>query len=106
MLGNRGNVGRVIAIGNSKIYFIRLANGRIIASINVQPGNSNYLLLPNENGNVALPLNSPTELVPMLQNRGLAEARNYIIRDYIHNHPEHLDEVRELLRQHINETKK
>ena len=105
-LGGRGQVGRVIAIGGSKIYFIRLANGQIIASINVQPGNYNYILTGNANGNNAISLNSPADLVNVLTQRGLAEARQYIMHDYMHHHPEHLDEVRELLRQHVHETKK
>jgi hypothetical protein len=50
-LGARGRVGRVIQVGASKIYIIRLANQQVIASINVQPGNSNYLLFPNASGN-------------------------------------------------------
>jgi hypothetical protein len=102
-LGNRGQVGRVIAIGNSKIYFIRLANGQIIASINVQPGNSNYILTGNAGGNNAISLNSPSELVQALTQRGLAETRRYIVQDYLHNNPEHLDEIKTMLTKHLNE---
>jgi len=105
ILGGAGSVGQVLAIGPSKIYLIRLTNGQIIASINVQPGNSNYILLGNENGNVALFLNSPSDLLQTLQQRNLAEVRNYIVREYIANNPQHLDEVREMLRKHIAETK-
>ena len=105
-LGNAGRVGRVIAVGDSKIYFIRLANQRIIASINIQPGNRNYVLLDNENGNVMIPMNSPSELMQVLRQRNLAEVRNYLVREYIANNPRHLDEVRELIQQHVNETKK
>jgi len=105
-LGNAGRVQRVIAVGDSKIYFIRLANQRIIASINIQPGNRNYVLLDNENGNVMIPMNSPSELMQVLRQRNLAEVRNYLVREYIANNPRHLDEVRELIQQHINETKK
>lgn len=104
-LGNAGRVGRVIAVGDSKIYFIRLANQQIIASINIQPGNRNYLLFGNEQGNVMVPMNSPSELMQVLQQRNLAEVRNYIIREYVANNPQHLDEVREMLRRHINETR-
>ena len=101
-LGGRGQVGRVIAIGNSKIYIIRLANQQIIASINVQPGNSNYILTGNANGNNAISLNSPSDLVQVLTQRGLAEARRYIMNEYLDNNPTHLDEVRTLLRKHLN----
>ena len=101
-LGDRGRVGRTIAIGNSKIYFIRLANQQIIASINVQPGNSNYLLFPNEGGNVAVPLNSPSDLVSVLQQRGLAEHYNYLVREFMANYPEHVNETKDILKKHLN----
>ena len=104
-LGNRGRVGQVIQVGASKIYIIRLANQQIIASINVQPGNRNYVLFGNENGNVALPLNSPAELVNALQQRNLAEMRRYLTQEYLANNPEQLEEVRGLLQQYVTETK-
>ena len=102
LLGNIGRVGRTIAIGNSKIYFISLPGGRVLASINVQPGNSNYLLFPNEGGNVAMPLNSPSDLVQALQQRGLAEHHNYLVREFMDNYPEHTNEVKNILKQHLN----
>jgi hypothetical protein len=101
-LGGTGSVQRVISIGPSKIYLIRLANQQIIASINIQPGNRNYILLPD---GTAVTLNSPSELMQALQRRNLAEVRNYLVREYVANNPQHLDEVRELIRQHVNETK-
>jgi len=102
-LGNRGTVGRVIGIpGGSKIYIIRLANGQIIASINVQPGNYNYILTGNASGNNAISLNSPSELVQALTQRGLAENRRYITHEYLANNPTHIDEVKTLLRKHLN----
>ena len=101
-LGGRGQVGRVISIGASKIYFIRLANGQIIASINVQPGNSNYVLFPNASGNAAVALNSPSELVSALANRGLAEHYNYLVREFMANYPEHKNEVKNILEKHLN----
>jgi len=103
ILGNRGQVGRVIAVGSSKIYFIRLANGQIIASINVQPGNRNYLLTGNANGNVMIPLNSPAELLQVLQQRNLAEMRRYLTQEYLDNNPQDLDEVRGMLQQYVAE---
>jgi hypothetical protein len=101
-LGNRGQVGRVISVGASKIYIIRLANQQIIASINVQPGNSNYLLFPNESGNAVVPLGSPSDLVQALTQRGLAEHRSYIMNEYLSNYPEQKDEVKNLLKKHLN----
>jgi uncharacterized protein with HEPN domain len=41
-----------------------------------------------------------------LRQRNLAEVRNYLVREYIANNPHHLDEVRGLIQQHVNETKK
>ena len=105
-LGAAGSVGRVIAVGDSKIYIIRLANQQVIASINVQPGNSNYILFGNAQGNTMVPLNSPAELMSVLQRRNLAEAHSYIVREYVAQNPRHLDEVRSLIQQHISETKK
>jgi hypothetical protein len=104
-LGAAGSVGRVIEVGASKIYIIRLANQQIIASINIQPGNRNYLLFPNAQGNVMVPMNSPSELMQVLQRRNLAEVRNYMVREYISNNPHHLGEVKSLLKKHIAETK-
>ena len=101
-LGGAGSVGRVISVGPSKIYIIRLANQQIIASINIQPGNRNYILLPD---GTAVTLNSPAELMQALQRRNLAEIRNYLVREYVATNPRHLDEVRELIRQHVNETR-
>jgi hypothetical protein len=102
LLGNRGQVGRVISVGASKIYIIRLANGQIIASINIQPGNSNYLLFPNASGNAVVPLGSPSDLVQALTQRGLAEHRSYIMNEYLANYPEHKNEVKDLLKKHLN----
>ena len=100
-LGAAGSVGRVISVGSSKIYIIRLANQQIIASINIQPGNRNYVLLSEGR---MVTLNSPAELMAILRQRNLAEVRNYMVREYLHHNPQHLDEVRELIRQHVNET--
>jgi len=104
-LGAAGRVGRVIEVGSSKIYFIRLTNQSIIASINIQPGNRNYVLFPNAQGNVMVPMNSPAELMQALRQRNLAEAQNYIVREYLHHNPQHIDEVKSLLKKHIAETR-
>jgi hypothetical protein len=101
-LGDRGRVGRIIQVGGSKIYFISLPGARIVASINVQPGNSNYLLVGNDGGNVAMSLNSPSDLVQALQQRGLAEHHNYLVREFMDNYPEHKEEVKNILKQHLN----
>ena len=101
-LGTRGRVGRIIQVGGSKIYFISLPGARIVASINVQPGNSNYLLVGNDGGNVAMPLNSPSDLLQALQQRGLAEHHNYLVREFMSNYPEHQEEVKNILKQHLN----
>jgi hypothetical protein len=101
-LGARGRVGRVIQVGSSKIYIIRLANQQVIASINVQPGNSNYVLFGNTSGNTAVALGSPSDLLSALQQRGLAEHYNYLVREFMDNYPEHTNEVKNILKQHLN----
>ena len=78
----------------------------MIASINVQPGNSNYVLTGNEGGNNAFSLNSPAELLTVLQQRNLAEIHQYLVNEYMERNPEHLIEFKELLRKHLNEKKK
>ena len=110
-LGFRGRVIRVIQVPStannnpSKIYIIQLANGQTVASINAQPGNRNYLLTGNANGNVMIPLNSPADLLQALQNRNLAEVRRYLTQEYLDNNPQDLDEVRGMLQQYVAETK-
>ena len=101
-LGDRGTVGRVISVGSSKIYIIRLADRQVIASINVQPGNSNYVLFGNASGNAPVALGSPAQLLSALQQRGLAEHHNYLVREFMSNYPEHNNEVKNILKQHLN----
>ena len=101
-LGAAGRVGRIIEVGTNTIYIIRLANQQIIASINMQPGNRNYLLLPDDR---MVTLNSPAELLQALQQRNLAEVRNYMVREYLHHNPHHINEVTSLLKKHIAETR-
>jgi len=101
-LGNRGAVSRVIEVGQSSIYIIRLSNGNHIASINIQPGNSNYLLTNQS----SISLGSPTELLSALQQRGLAESiKGHAVRMFMAENPHMLGEVRDMLSKHINETK-
>ena len=64
-LGTAGNVGQVIKIGTSTIYVIRLRNQQIIATINIQPGNRNYVLFGNEQGNVMVLLSFTTTFNPV-----------------------------------------
>lgn len=100
ILGDRGRVGQVIQVGASKIYIIRLANQQIIASINIQPGNRNYLLLGNESGNVALSLNSPSDILQALQTRGLAEGMGTLATKlYLAENPNMLNELTDMLKQ-------
>ena len=102
LLGGAGSVGRIIEVGANTIYIIRLANQQIIASINMQPGNRNYILLPD---GTMVPLASPSQLLMALQRRNLAEVRNYMVREYLHHNPQHIDEVKSLLKKHIAETR-
>jgi len=101
ILGNAGRVGRVIQIGDSKIYIIRLANQQIVASVVSQPGNEHFLITRQS----AYRLGSPSDLLQALQQRNLAEIHQYLVNEYMERNPEHLTEFKELLRKHINEKK-
>lgn len=102
LLGGSGRVVRALGIGTSRMYIIRLTNGQTIVSIKVYPGNREYLLIPRGN---AYSLSSPAELMTVLRNQNLAEARKYIINSYLDTKPTNIEEVKELLRKHINNNK-
>jgi hypothetical protein len=91
-LGNRGRVAATYNSGPSSIYFITLANGSRIASINIQPGNGNYILIP---GQEYVRLNSPTELLSALQARELAEV---FIAEFMSSNPTMIDETRKIVK--------
>jgi hypothetical protein len=101
ILGVNGRVTRVLEVGPSTIYYITLANGVIVASVVVQPGNSHYLITAQS----AYQLESPSQLLSALQQRNLAEVHQYLVNEYMERNPEHLTEFKELLRKHINEKK-
>jgi hypothetical protein len=73
------------------IYFITLANGARVASINIQPGNGNYVLIP---GQEYVRLNSPTELLSALQARELAEV---FIAEFMSSNPTMIDETKKVV---------
>lgn len=104
MLGNAGQVEQVLAVpgpqGDSGIYVIRLRNGSRVISIRVQGPNNNYLLIPGE---TALALNSADQLMTALRQRNLVEIRSYLVKNYLDENPDQLEEVKQLLRKHINE---
>lgn len=101
MLGANGTVQFVIEFGNSSVYIIRLSNGTKIASINKQPGNQHFIVTSFDSFHI----NSPAELVTALRNRNLLEIRHFITREYLERNPNHLNEIRELIKQHMQETK-
>jgi len=94
-LGGRGRVVSTWNSGPSSIYFIRLNNGTTIASINIQPGNGNYILIP---GREPIRLNSPTELLSALQARDLAEV---LIAEFMVSNPTKLTETKKILNYYI-----
>jgi hypothetical protein len=100
-LGNAGRVTAVYEFGPSTIYTIRLANNTTVASIVVKPGDDHYIITSDR----SYLLNSPRELLQVLQQRNLAEIHQYIVNEYMGRNPEHLNEFKELLRKHINEKK-
>lgn len=93
MLAGRGRVTNVVSVGPSKIYFITLQNGTRVASINIQPGNRNYVVA----GDRAFSLNSPRELVNFLQNRNiLEELRTSLFKVHLQENPHMIDEIKQL----------
>jgi len=99
LLANSGRVVRDIEVGPSNIYIIRLADQSHIASVVVQPGNLHYLITPTS----AVALNSPADLLTALQQRNLAEARGYIMTEYLDRNPHHKGEFKELIKKTITE---
>lgn len=99
LLGAAGQVEHAYAALTSRIYVIRLANGTRVISIKVYPGNREYLLIP---GQRAYRLDQPDQLVSLLRQNGLAEARKYFIRTYLEANPGSVEEIKEILRQHSN----
>ena len=97
LLGNAGQVASTIVTpGGSAIYLIRLADQQTIASINIQPGNRNYLITPT----TAVYLNSPTQLLNALQQRGLAEnIKKLAAKFYLEENPHRLNETVNILKQ-------
>jgi len=94
-LGNRGRVTSTWNSGPSSIYFITLANGSRIASINIQPGNGNYILIP---GREPIRLTSPTELLSALQARDLAEV---LIAEFMVSYPTKLTETKKIIKYYL-----
>lgn len=92
-LAGRGRVTNVVSVGPSKIYFITLQNGTRVASINIQPGNRNYVVT----GTRAFSLNSPRDLVDFLQNRNiLEELRTSLFKVHLQENPHMIDEIKQL----------
>jgi hypothetical protein len=93
LLTGQGRVTNVVSVGPIKIYFIRLNNDTRIASVNIQPGNRNYVIT----GDRAYSLNSPRELVTFLQNRNILEAlRTSLVKLHLQENPYMIDEMKNL----------
>lgn len=93
LLTGQGRVTNVVSVGPSKIYFIRLNNDTRIASVNIQPGNRNYVIT----GDRAYSLNSPRELVSFLQNRNILETlRTSLVKLHLQENPHMIDEMKNL----------
>lgn len=101
LLAGLGHVDYVRIVGSSAIYGIQLDSGNVVASVVAQPGNSHWLL--TQNG--AFQLDSPANLVAALRQRNLTEMRDYIVNEYIERSPENIDELKDTIRKHIEETK-
>jgi len=100
LLGNLGHVDYVRIVGPSSIYGIQLDSGNVVASIVAQPGNSHWLLTRDG----AFQLDSPANLVAALTQRNLTEMRGYIVNEYVERSPENIDELKNTIKKHIEET--
>jgi hypothetical protein len=93
LMRGQGRVTNVISVGPSKIYFIRLNNDTRIASINIQPGNRNYIVT-NSN---AYFLNSPRDLMNFLRDRNILETlRTSLVKLHLQENPHILEQMRNL----------
>jgi hypothetical protein len=91
LLAGQGRVTNVVSVGPSKIYFIRLNNDTRIASINIQPGNRNYVIT----GDRAYSLNSPRDLVNFLRDRDLLETlRTSLVKLHLQENPNLLKQIK------------
>ncbi len=96
LLDGSARVTSIFSVGPSKIYFIETLNTPepvTIASINIQPGNRNYVIV----GNRAYSLNSPRDLLSFLRNRNLAEGlRTSMFKLHLQENPHMIDEIKNL----------
>ena len=106
-LGNSGRVTAAYSINSggqqpTKIYLITMASGTVIASINIQPGNYNYIVTSTG----FLIVNNPRQLMTVLQGRNITEGmKSFIIKNYLSLNPHQLDEVKAMLKTHTSNKK-
>jgi hypothetical protein len=106
-LGNSGRVTAAYSINSggqqpTKIYLITMASGATIASINIQPGNYNYIVTSTG----FLIVNNPRQLMTVLQGRNITEGmKSFIIKNYLSLNPHQLDEVKAMLKTHTSNKK-
>jgi hypothetical protein len=94
ILGARGRVTGVITSGQSKLYIIRLASGRNIGSVAVQPGARFYIITDT----TAFEIPSVSDLANILQQRNITEdAKAPVVHMYALNRPQELEEIKYLL---------
>jgi hypothetical protein len=101
LLAGYGHVDFVRIVGASSIYGIQLDSGNVVASVVAQPGNSHWLL--TQDG--AFQLDSPSNLVAALRQRNLTEMRDYIVNEYMERNPNQVNELKDTIQKHIEETK-
>lgn len=97
-LGTRGTVTGVIVNGTNKMFIIQLASGRNIAQVSVQPEARHYIVTVD----TAFNMGRVNNFINSLNQRNLTEN----IRNYLKKNPHRINEVRKLIKQYINETKK
>lgn len=116
--GDRGSSGRQNQLGTSgrvtaaysidsggqqptKVYFITMASGAVIASINIQPGNYNYIVTANR----AFVVNNPRQLMAALQANNINEMKSFMVKNYLSLNPHQIDEVKAMLKSHTSNKK-
>jgi len=106
-LGNSGRVTAAYSINSggqqpTKINLITMASGRVIASINIQPGNYNYIVTSTG----FLIVNNPRQLMTVLQGRNITEGmKSFIVKNYLSLNPHQIDEVKAMLKNHTSNKK-
>jgi hypothetical protein len=99
-LGRRGRVIGVIASGQSRFYFVRLASNTIIGSVATQPDAQHFIVTADS----AFRIPNASAFVDQLQARNLSENAKAIMSLHAEAKPQDMKELKYLLKNKKNET--